>query len=155
MIVYIRPSSSSRGAITVARQSRSKLEDSSFYSKQTPQSLPNEIARPFCGSKCNLFYAPGNKIFVFLPASFTIQFLNLTILQNQFVNIFSAINTFPHPKVFSFIINLFVNHPATRTVAYRRSLPHLPPLLERESLIRIVELKIPRAIILSTLKMRL
>jgi hypothetical protein len=81
--------------------------------------------------------------------------LNLAILQNHSVNIVATINTFPHPKVLGFIINLFVNHHATTTVTFRKFFPHPPPPLERESLIRIVEIKIPGAAILSILKMRL
>jgi len=89
------------------------------------------------------------KFFIILSAFLAIRFLNLTILQNHPVNILSTINTFPHPKVFGFIINLFVNHHAATTVAFRKSFPHPPPPLEREGLVRIVELKIPGATILS------
>jgi hypothetical protein len=81
--------------------------------------------------------------------------LNLTILQNHWVNILSTINAFPHPEVFGFVINLFVNHHASTTAAFPISFPHLPPPLEKEGLVRIVELKIPGATILSILKMRL
>ena len=88
-------------------------------------------------------------------ALLAIRFLNVTILQNHLVNILSTKNTFPHPKMFGFTKNLFVNHHATAAVAFRKPLPHSPPLLERECFIKIVEPKIPRVIILSILKMRL
>jgi hypothetical protein len=68
------------------------------------------------------------------------------------VNILSTINTFPHPKVSGFIINLFVNHHTTTAVAFGKSFPHPPPPLERESLIRTFQLKIPKATILSIKK---
>jgi hypothetical protein len=47
------------------------------------------------------------------------------------------------------MINLFVKHYATTAVTFHKSFPHPPPHLERESLIKIVEPKIPRATILS------
>jgi len=96
-----------------------------------------------------------DRFFTILSASLAIGFLHLTILQNHWVNIFSTINTLPHPKALGFIINLFVNHHTTTTVASRKSFFHPSPPLERGSFIRVVDLKIPGATILSILKMRL
>jgi hypothetical protein len=95
------------------------------------------------------------RFFIILAAFLAIRFLNLTILQYHWVNILATINTFPHPKVFGFIINLLVNHHTTTTAAFRKSFPHPPPPLKREGFVRTVELKIPGATILSILKMRL
>jgi len=96
-----------------------------------------------------------DRFFTILSASLAIGFLHLTILQNHWVNIFSTINTLPHPKALGFIINLFVNHHTPTTVAFRKSFFHPSPPLERGSFIRVVDLKIPGATILSILKMRL
>ena len=95
------------------------------------------------------------RFFTILSTSLAIGFLHLTILQNHWVNIFSTINTLPHPKALGFIINLFVNHHTPTTVAFRKSFFHPSPPLERGSFIRVVDLKIPGATILSILKMRL
>ena len=66
IIVYIRPGRSLRGAIAVARRSRSKPGDSSLCSEQAPQSQ-SEIATPSglamtasCNPKCKLFPALRN-----------------------------------------------------------------------------------------------
>jgi hypothetical protein len=67
-MVYISPSMSLRGAVAVARRSRSKPGDSSLCSEQAPQSQ-SEIATPFGlamttfgDSECKLFHALGNNI---------------------------------------------------------------------------------------------
>jgi hypothetical protein len=43
--------------------------------------------------------------------------------------------------VFGFIINLFANHHATTTVAFRKSFPHPPSPLGRESLLGLLNRK--------------
>src|SRR5512139_1020048 len=67
-----------------------------------------------------------------------IQFLDLTILQNHSVNILSTIKTFPHPKVFGSIINLFIDHHATTTIAFRKSFTHPPVTYDRQVLLRLL-----------------
>jgi len=74
--------------------------------------------------------------FIIARAFLAIRFLNLTILQNHLVNVLSTINTFPHPKMFGFMINLFVNHNATTAVAFSKPFLHPPSFWKEKVLSR-------------------
>jgi len=60
----------------------------------------------------------------FLSVFISIGLLKLAILPNYLIDIFSTQDTFPTPKLFGFMVELFISHNSTTTDAF-----HMEPLI--------------------------